>query len=177
MYGIVSEMYHTCCVHFCMYLIFSSRSKKYSLIFLYNEQIWWSYVSEIASPVISLLEWLLLPHINIVILFLVEEMGLKSYSMSFHQVCILIILKYRNDMYQKLIIHRHIPIRNFICVLISEHIVYFIFLWITYLKLLFLDSFLSRNLIWHSPYCIHMVCHLHFRKHNRFINYNFHNFK
>ena len=32
--GIVSQIYHTCCVHFCIYLIFSSTSNKYSLIFL-----------------------------------------------------------------------------------------------------------------------------------------------
>ena len=34
MYGIVSEIYHTCCVHFCMYLIFSTMSNKYCFIFL-----------------------------------------------------------------------------------------------------------------------------------------------
>ena len=34
--------------------------------------------------------------------FLVVEMGLTCYSMSFHQVCIPIITKWRNDMYPKI---------------------------------------------------------------------------
>ena len=79
---------------------------------------------------------------------------------------------------KKFILHRHITMRGFISVLIWDHIVYLIFLWMTYnmtyLKFLFLDSFLSHNLIWHSPYCMHIICHLCFSRHIRFTNYNLH---
>ena len=108
MYDIVSEIYHTWCFHSCIYSIFSSRSNKYSLMLLYNQQIWCSYVSAIASQVISLLEWPIWPHINMLLLFLVVDMGFKCYSMSFHQVCIPIIPKYRNDMYHKKSLWAHI---------------------------------------------------------------------
>ena len=68
-----------------------------------------TYVSEIASQVISSLKWPLWPHINNVLLFLVVERGLSSYSMSLHQVCILIIPKHRNDMYQKSLLTEILP--------------------------------------------------------------------
>ena len=59
--------------------------------------------------------------------------------------------------------NRYIAIRSFISVLIWEHIVYLILLLIThnitYFKFLFLGSFLSCKLIWHSPYCRHTICH------------------
>ena len=128
MYGIVSEIHHTCCVHFCMYEIFTSRSNKYSLILLYDEQIWCSYVSEISSSVISLLEWLLLPHINIVILFLVVEMGSNLIPCHFTKYVFQSFWNTEMTCTKKLIMHRHIAIRNFISVLIWEHIVYLIFL-------------------------------------------------
>ena len=77
----------------------------------------------------------------------------------------------------KKLMNRHIAIRIFISVLIWEHIVYLILLLIThniiYFNFLFLDSFLSQKLIWHSPYCRHMICHLCFRRYIRFTNYNF----
>ena len=139
-----------------------------------------SYASSVwngqpSSIIIKLPLW---PHINIVLLFLVVERGLNYYSISFYQVCIPIIPKQRNDMYQKIIINRDIAIWSFISVLIWEQIVYLILLSIannmTYFKFLFLGSFLPHKLIWHSPYCRGMICYLHFRRHIRFTNYNFH---
>ena len=147
----------------------------YSLFcFLYCEPIWCSYLSEITSWVISWSECLLLPHINIVILFPVVVNVIPCHFTKY----IFQSFQHREmTCSQKFIIHRHIPIRSFISVLISEHIIYLIFLWMTYymtyLKFLFLDSFLSRSFIWHSPYHMHMICHLCFRRHIRFRNYNF----
>ena len=146
MYDIVSEIYHTWCFHSCIYSIFSRRSNKYSLMLLYNQQIWCSYVSEIASQVISLLEWPIWPHINMVLLLLVVEMGFKCYSISFHQVCIPIIPKYRNDMYQKIIMNTHIDIRSFISVLIWEH-ESTLYIW-------YFCEWLTTWLIWNFDFCI-----------------------
>ena len=59
---------------------------------------------------------------------------------------------------QKFIIHRHLAIRSFISVLISEHIVYLIFLWMTnnmtYLKFLFWIVF--SHIIWFDIH--HIIC-------------------
>ena len=42
MYDIVSEIYHTCCVHFCMYLIFSRRSNK-----VFDLLVWWANLMQL----------------------------------------------------------------------------------------------------------------------------------
>ena len=58
----VAEIYHTCCVHFFVHVILSAMVIQ-SFVFLFCQAIWWSYLSEITSGVISSLEWLFLPHI------------------------------------------------------------------------------------------------------------------
>ena len=118
------------------------------------------------------------PHVNIVWCFLVVERGLNSYFMSLHLLCIPIILKQRNDMYQKIIINRHIAIWSFTFVLTWEQNVHLILLSIannvTYFKYLFWGSFLPPELIWDLPYCRGTTCYLHFRRHVRLTDYNFH---
>ena len=109
------------------------------------------------------------PHVNIVWHFLVVERGLNSYSMSLHLQCIPSIPSQRNNMYQKIIINRHIAMLSFTFVLTLEQNVH-----LTDFKFLFLGSFLPLELIWDSPYCRGMTCYLYFRRHIRLTNYNFH---
>ena len=77
-----------------------------------------------------------------------------------------------------MIMNRHIGILNFTFVSRWEQNIHFILLSIasnvTYLKFLFLHSFLPPELIWDSPHCRNMRYHLHVRGHIRLINYNFH---
>ena len=118
------------------------------------------------------------PNVNLVWSFLVVERGLNCYSMSLHQLDIPSIPKHRNKMYKKKIMNRDIGILSFTFVATWEHNVHFILLSIahkaTYLKFLFLHSFLPPELIWDSPYSRGMRYHLHFRGHIRLTNYNFH---
>ena len=124
--------------------------------------------------VIWSLKWALWPHMNILLLFLVVERGLNSYSMSLHQICMPIIAKQRSDMYQKIILNRDIAIWSFISVLIWKQNLHFILLLIAnnviYVKCLFLGSVVPHMLIWDSPYCRGMICYLCFRRHVRFTN-------
>ena len=75
-----------------LYISNVQQQNKYSFV-LCDQQILCTNVSEIASEVILSFKWALLPHINIVLLFLVVERGLNSYSMSLYQLCIPIIPK------------------------------------------------------------------------------------
>ena len=117
------------------------------------------------------------PHVNIVWCFLGLERGLNFYSMSLHLWCIPSIPKQRNDMYQKIIINRHIAILSFTFVLTWEQNVHLILLSIannvTYFKFSVLGSFLPPELIWDLPYCRGTTCYLFFRRHIRLTNYNF----
>ena len=76
-----------------------------------------------------------------------------------------------------MIIKRPISILSFTFVLRWEGNVHFIWLLIanntTYLKFLFLNSFLPPELICDSPYCRGMRYHLHVRGHIRLTNYHF----
>ena len=161
-----------------MHQIFSRRYKKYSLVFMCEQEISCTNVSEITSQVILSLKLALWPHINILLLFLVVERGLNSYSMSLHQVYMPIIAKQRSDMYQKIILNRDIAIWSFIYVLIWKHNVHLILLLtaynVIYVKFLFWCSVLPEKLIWDSLYCRGMICYLCFRRHIRFTNYNCH---
>ena len=56
---------------------------------------------------------------------------------------------------KKPIIHSHIAIRSFICVLVSEHIIYLIFLWITY-NMTFSSWTVFSHIIWFDIH--HIVC-------------------
>ena len=161
-----------------LYISNVQQQIKHSFVLLCDPQILCTNVSEITSQVILSFKWALWPHINIVLLFLVVERGLNSYSMSPHQVCIPIIPKQRNDMYQKIILNRDIAIWSFISVLIWEQIVHLILLSIDnnmiYLNFFILGSFFPHKFIWDSPYCRGMMCYLHFRRHITFTYYNFH---
>ena len=78
----------------------------------------------------------------------------------------------------KIILNRDIAIWSFISVLIWKQNLHLILLLIAnnviYVKFLFLGSVLPHKLIWDSPYCRGTICYLHFRRHIRFTNYNFH---
>ena len=118
------------------------------------------------------------PNVNLVWSFLVVERGLKYYSMSLHQLDIPSIPKHRNEMYKKkTIMNRDISILSFTFIAMWEQNVHFILLSIahnaTYLKFLFLPSFLPPELIWDSTYSRGMRYYLHFRGHIRLTNYNF----
>ena len=80
--------------------------------------------------------------------------------------------------YQKIILDRDIAIWSFLSVLIWKQNVHLILLSIAnnviYFKFLFLGSVLPCKFIWDLPYCRGMICYLHFRRHIRFTNYNFH---
>ena len=67
-------------------------------------------------------------HVNIVWCFLVVERGFNSYSISLYLLDIPIIPKQRNDMYQQIIINRHIAIWSFTFVLTWEQNVHLILL-------------------------------------------------
>ena len=105
--------------------------------------MWCSYVSEIASPVISWLEWLLLPHINIVILFLVVEMGISEseciiwrYELIF-DVCVHLIWIVGGYIW---ICTLHLKIWIHILCLCELHLVHFIWYWGVYLISAFTSS-------------------------------------
>ena len=77
-----------------------------------------------------------------------------------------------------MIMNRHIGILSFTCVLRWGKNIHFILLSIannpTYMKFLFLLSFLPPELICNSLYCRGMRYHLHVRGHMRLTNYHFH---
>ena len=160
-YIFVHVIYHTWCFHSFIYSIFSSSSNKYSVMFLYNQQIWCSYVSEIASQVISLLKWLIWPHINMFLLFLVVEMGFKCYSMLFHHIYIPIIPKYKMTYTQKIIMNTQLPLE-----------VSYLYWYENTLYIWYFCEWVTAWLIWHFDFCIvfshitwfdihHIVCVSH----------------
>ena len=109
MYDIVWQIYHTWCFHCCKDQIFSRRYKKYPFVMFCEQEISCTNVSEIARQVIWSLKWALWPYINILLLFLVVDRGLNSYSVSLHQICMAIIAKQRSDMYQKWFLTEILP--------------------------------------------------------------------
>ena len=119
------------------------------------------------------------PNVNLMWSFLVEERGLNCYSMSLHQLHIPSNPKHRNEMCKKKNDYEQTYwyLLSFTFLLRWEKNVCFILLSIannvTYLKFLFLCSFLPPELIWDSLYSRGMRYHLHFRGHIRLTNYNF----
>ena len=174
MYDIVWQIYHTWCFHCYMYQIFGRRYKKCSFVLLCEQKISYIDVTEITSQVIWSLKWALRPRINILLLFLVVERGLNSYSMSLHQICMPFIARESSDMYQKIILIRDLAIWSFISILIWKQNLHLILLFIAnnviIVKFLFLGSILPHKLIWDSSYWRGMICYLHFRRHIRFTN-------
>ena len=124
-------------------------------VLLCEQKISYTDVSEITSEVIWSLKWALWPHINILLLFLVVERGLNSYSMSLHQICKPIIAKQVSDMYQKIILNRDIAIWSFISVLIWKQNLHLILLLIA-------NNVIYVNFFWAVFSHIHWfeICHI-----------------